>query len=123
MYGIQSKSDNIGHDAHLGGALIGMLIAILMRPTSLMDNDFTILLILVPTSIFIIISISKPHLLLLNRNIFEKPPRYYDIDHKYNEERVDKQKEIDRILEKVSKKGFDSLSNKELKRLNELSKN
>jgi len=100
-----------------------MLIAILMRPTSLMDNDFTILLILVPTSIFIIISISKPHLLLLNRNIFEKPPRYYDIDHKYNEERVDKQKEIDRILEKVSKKGFDSLSNKELKRLNELSKN
>ena len=28
MYGIKAQRDNVGHEAHLGGALAGMLLAI-----------------------------------------------------------------------------------------------
>jgi membrane associated rhomboid family serine protease len=38
IYGIKSKRDNIGHEAHLGGALVGMLIAIFLYPNSLVEN-------------------------------------------------------------------------------------
>jgi len=32
IYGIKSKKDNIGHEAHLGGTLIGMIVAIVLFP-------------------------------------------------------------------------------------------
>ena len=32
IYGMRAARDNIGHDAHLGGALIGIAIAILLHP-------------------------------------------------------------------------------------------
>mgnify|MGYP003877180013 CR=1 FL=1 len=32
FYGIQRKSDNIGHDAHLGGAIVGLLVATCFHP-------------------------------------------------------------------------------------------
>jgi membrane associated rhomboid family serine protease len=32
MYGIQSKTDNVGHDAHLGGAIVGLLVATVFHP-------------------------------------------------------------------------------------------
>src|SRR5215831_13558473 len=35
IYGVRSRKDNIGHDAHLGGALIGMAIALALRPSAL----------------------------------------------------------------------------------------
>lgn len=48
--------------------------------------------------------------------------KYYTIDDKYNAEKVRKQKELDKLLEKISKKGIDGLSTNERKRLDELSK-
>lgn len=32
IYGAKTKRDNIGHDAHLGGALMGLVIAVLFYP-------------------------------------------------------------------------------------------
>lgn len=48
--------------------------------------------------------------------------KYYTIDDKYNAEKVRKQKELDKLLEKISKKGIDGLSTNERKRLDKLSK-
>lgn len=48
--------------------------------------------------------------------------KYYTIDDKYNAEKVRKQKELDKLLEKISKKGINGLSSNERKRLDELSK-
>lgn len=47
---------------------------------------------------------------------------YFDIDHKYVEEKARKQKEVDRILEKISKRGLDGLSEKEKATLEEFRK-
>lgn len=113
IYGIRSRKDNVGHESHLAGALIGMLLGIAMFPASLVENYLPILLIAVPSLLFIYIIITKPHLLLIDNNFFKTQKRYYSIDHKYNTEKVDKEKEIDRILDKISKKGMKSLTAKE----------
>lgn len=48
--------------------------------------------------------------------------KYYNIDHKFNEEKMNKQKELDKLLDKISRKGIDSLSSKEKQKLEEFSK-
>lgn len=122
IYGIKSKKYNIGHEAHLGGALVGMLVALIFEPAALVHNFWTILIILVPILLFIFIIMKKPHLLLINNFFFNQHKDHYSIDHKYNENRHLRQKEIDRILDKISKSGLGSLSAKERKQLDEYSK-
>jgi membrane associated rhomboid family serine protease len=122
IYGIKSKRDNIGHEAHLGGALVGMLVGILFVPSALVNNWLTITIILVPTLVFIYLILTRPHILLVDNYFFKQHPKYYNIDHAYNAEKVSKQKEIDRILEKISKSGIRSLSKKEKDALDEYSK-
>lgn len=122
IYGIKSKKDNIGHEAHLGGALAGMIFIIIIQPTVLLNNLWPILLVTIPTIIFIYLIITKPEILLVDNLFFKSHKKYYNIDHKYNEEKINKQNEIDLILEKISKKGIDSLSKKEKLKLDEFSK-
>jgi membrane associated rhomboid family serine protease len=122
IYGIKSSRDNIGHDAHLGGALVGMLVGILFDPGALTRNSLTIAVILVPTLIFIYLILTRPHILLIDNYFFKQHQKYYNIDHKYNADRVTRQQEIDRILEKISKSGMKSLSKKEKDALDQYSR-
>jgi membrane associated rhomboid family serine protease len=122
IYGVRSRRDNIGHESHLAGALIGMLSGIAMFPDSLMENYFTILVITLPSIIFIYIILTRPHVLLIDNNYFKSQKRYYSVDHRYNAEKVDKEKEVDRILEKISRKGMKSLTPKERETLENHSK-
>ena len=48
--------------------------------------------------------------------------RYYNIDDEYNDHKKEKEKEIDQLLSKIGKNGLDDLSEKDRKRLDELSK-
>ena len=95
IYGIKSSKDNIGHDAHLGGALVGMTVALLLQPTAFLENYLTILVIAVPTIAFIYLIITRPQILLVDNFYFKNRKNYYSIDHKNNDEKVTKQKEID----------------------------
>jgi len=121
IYGIKSSKDNIGHDAHLGGALVGMTVALLLEPVAFIDNYLTILIIAVPTIAFIYLIITRPQILLVDNFYFKTHKDHYSVDHKYNEEKVSQQKEIDRILDKISKKGIESLSAKEKETLKQFS--
>lgn len=120
IYGIKSRRDNMGHEAHLGGALIGMIAAIILYPSSLIENYIPILLIFIPGVVFICI-ITKPHILLIDNNFFDSHKKYYSLEDKYNEKKVNKQKELDKLLDKISKKGINSLTQKEKQKLEELS--
>ena len=113
IYGIRSRKNNIGHDAHLGGALIGLIVAILMQPSALIINTWPIVIIMLPSVFFIYMIITRPHILLIDNYFFNKHSDVVTVDHKYNIERINKQKEIDKILEKIHKKGMNSLTNKE----------
>jgi Ca2+/Na+ antiporter len=46
---------------------------------------------------------------------------YETRDERYNAERARRQKELDQLLDKISKRGMDSLSEHERRRLDELS--
>lgn len=122
IYGIRSRRNNVGHESHLAGALIGMWLAIAVFPASLIQNYFAILVITIPSIIFIYIILTRPHVLLIDNNFFKTHKRYYTIDDRYNAEKLDREKEIDRILEKISKKGIKSLTQKERETLEQHSK-
>jgi membrane associated rhomboid family serine protease len=55
IYGIGRGASDIGHEAHLGGALSGLIIAILIRPDILYIHYVLLLLVITPVIIFIII--------------------------------------------------------------------
>ena len=122
IYGIRSKSGNIGHEAHLGGALVGMATAIAMEPSALRTNYFPILIIAVPSLVFIYIVATRPHVLITGNFSGRAEKKYYSIDEKYNSERAERQKEIDRILDKIAENGMESLSKSEKQMLDEYSK-
>lgn len=117
IYGIKSQKDNIGHEVHLGGALIGMIVSLIMFPAAFFENYLTILIITVPTISFIYIIITRPHILLIDNFYFKTHKNHYSVDHKYNEERNNSQREIDQILDKINRKGMESLSKKEVEKL------
>ncbi len=121
IYAIRSRSDNIGHDAHVGGGLTGMLLAVLLHPSALVNNFVTILIIAVPAIIFIYTIIKKPGALLVD-NFYYNNSRTLTKEDKYNLKKKNSQEELDRVLEKIHKKGMNSLNEKEKRLLQEYSK-
>lgn len=117
IFGIKTKRDNIGHEAHLGGALVGMIVGIAFRPEVLNENLLTIIVIALPTVLFIYLILMRPHILMINGAEFEAIRNDYDIDHSFNKAKSDKQKELDRILDKIRMHGMDSLTKEEMKKL------
>ncbi|HEY1163615.1 MAG TPA: rhomboid family intramembrane serine protease [Chitinophaga sp.] len=113
IYSIRSKKDNIGHESHLGGALVGLTAAVIMHPSSLVDNYLPILAIALPAIFFIYMIITRPHFLLIDNYYFKKHHQYVDIDHKYNADKADRQRQVDMILEKIHRHGMSSLTKKE----------
>jgi hypothetical protein len=86
------------------------------------DNYLPILIISVPALIFLYVIITKPNFLLVDNYFFRNQEDFYNIDHKYNQEKANRQKEIDRILEKIHKKGMKSLTKEEKELLKRESK-
>src|SRR5579871_5312424 len=91
IYGIRSKKDNIGHDAHLGGALVGMVLALVMHPAAFAENYGTILLILIPVVVFVYIIITRPDFLYVDNLFFKRQRDAYSVDHEWNMKRKDLQ--------------------------------
>lgn len=116
IYGMRAQNDNTGHDAHLGGAIIGMLVCIGFHPEALAQNLLLIAGILATTAIFMYILVQKPH--LLNGQSAPKKKFSLHSDEHYNQIRAEKQKEMDRILDKINKEGMESLSDYEKRFLN-----
>ncbi len=118
IYGIKSQRDNIGHEAHLGGAIAGLLTALLFVPEMAKSNAFVIFLILVPSVVFLVVMLFKPHL-IKQGSPFKSKHVLYDVDDRFNNKKVESQKEIDRILEKINDSGLESLTKEEKKKLDE----
>ncbi|MFK7756606.1 MAG: rhomboid family intramembrane serine protease [Flavobacteriales bacterium] len=121
IYGIKSNRDNIGHEAHLGGGVVGVLIAVFFFPQAISENPLPIFLILIPSVIFIVMIIFKPNLLMFNSGI-SRQQKKPSVEENYLTQQIHRRKEIDQLLDKIHKKGIHSLSKKEKARLEELTK-
>lgn len=119
IYGIKAQNDNIGHDAHLGGGLVGMLVAIALYPQILSLNTVPILAILIPASTFLFILAYRPE--FLHINVFRRKGGFQTLEDRYHTTRKNKEIELNELLEKIQKNGMDSLTKREKERLRELS--
>lgn len=58
----------------------------------------------------------------IKQRFFPEKEKNYTIDDKFNSDKREREKEIDRLLSKMGKNGINDLSAKDRKRLDELSK-
>ena len=54
IYSMKKVNDNIGHEAHLGGAIAGFFSTIFISPAIVFTNLFTVLILLIPIVYFYI---------------------------------------------------------------------
>lgn len=120
----RKQSDNIGHDAHLGGAIIGLLVASALFPKLIFASPWMFAGVICLSLVILLVLIFDP-IHLLDRRLHSdhhlpggERLREYDENQRQNERKA----EIDRLLEKVAQKGIEKLSTSERKRLDELSK-
>lgn len=59
VYGMQKQLGNIGHEAHLGGAIIGLIVPILFYPEIFTVNKLYILGMLVPIAFLLVLAIQS----------------------------------------------------------------
>ncbi len=115
ILGMRNQWGNISHEAHLGGAVMGAIIAILFYPSIALENILYTVLMLLPSVLFMLLVILRPHTLLPTSS-GQKRGRY-SLEDRYNLQKKTKQQEIDRILEKLHRSGMKSLTKKEKEEL------
>lgn len=99
------SADNVAHFAHLGGAIFGHVFVLQLRK----GKDWSVGLYKFFNWVGRIFK-PKPKVRVKYSSNTKKPPRS---DHAYNEQKMAEQEEIDAILDKISKSGYDSLTKKE----------
>lgn len=102
-----------GHIAHLGGAMFGIIYASQIKKGRDISRGFNRMMDWV-------VSVFKPRPKL--RVEYKKPAGKAETDLEYKGRKVAEQKEIDKILEKISKSGYESLSKSEKELLFQSSK-
>ncbi len=119
IFGIKRQADNIGHDAHLGGALAGVAGILAIQPGLFLDNWWVVLLLVIPTLAFLILVVRNPAVLMvdgywgenLSRSRWQNPRERRTLSP---------EEEMDQLLDKIRSHGIASLTKKERKRLKEL---
>ena len=116
---------NVGHDAHLGGAIVGLLTATALYPDVVFAEPEMFAAVLVISAIILLVLLQDP-LQLLERHFEPEVPvgggDERTREYEENRRRLRKQEEIDRLLDKVAKRGLPALSAAERQRLDTLSK-
>lgn len=99
-----------GHIAHLGGMMLGWLFAVQFRKNSDITQGINRLMDIIVTAV-------KPRKKL--KVAHRKPVN----DYEYKKQKVSEQKEIDAILDKISRSGYDSLNKDEKEMLFRMGQN
>ena len=111
FYGMKKQIGNVGHDAHLGGALVGLFTAAALHPSLITASPKLFAVISIGTILLFLYLANNPLLLPAGRLPFRKTAREArrtDLpEHKRTE------REIDAILAKISEKGIQSLTPEE----------
>lgn len=120
IFGIKTQQDNIAHEGHLGGALSGLLVTVIVSPVVIAEHPIAITLLAIPAIGFIFYIILRPHSMLFGGSQWKKSGTD-TLDNKYNAAKRQKQQELDLLLDKINRKGMGGLTAREKQRLKELS--
>lgn len=58
--GMRSRNDNIGHEAHMGGALVGLGLGIALFPALLFSEPLLVGILVIPSVLFLFLLIRDP---------------------------------------------------------------
>ena len=116
---MKNAKDHIGHDAHLGGAIVGLLIAAGLHPEAAVYNWKIFLLVLV-LAILLLICLWRTPLFLPSPSFFDRPFRAKPQRTKLPRHKQESM-QVDAILDKVAKHGVHSLTADEKALLEEVS--
>ena len=125
IFGIKGQVGNIGHEAHLGGAIVGILFTILLYPEVLQNNLWIVAALLIPSILFLTLLVRNPEIMLIDNywgSEIAKAKDWWARRNEAQEDYVDPQEEVDRILMKIRKSGMESLTRQERATLDEFSK-
>jgi membrane associated rhomboid family serine protease len=125
FFGTRHRWGNIGHDAHLGGALTGLGIAMASDPAQVLASDWRIGAVVAAGILSLVMLVKFPHgvggrLLTGGVRGHKGNLRYQDYD--LARERNARRARLDALLDRISQHGIDSLSAAERRELDELSK-
>lgn len=119
-YSMLRPHDNVGHDAHLGGALVGQLLTAAWFPWVVTASPvlFTGTLCGIVAFLFYF---SKRRV-IGDFNLFSKQKVAEPLDIRYDQTSRDKRKKIDAILDKIAAEGMGSLNAEERRFLDDFSR-
>ncbi|MHC4156151.1 MAG: rhomboid family intramembrane serine protease [Planctomycetota bacterium] len=124
-FGIRHKIGNIGHDAHLGGAIIGLLTTTVLHPWIVRQNP--VLYAVVMSLAVVLFVLVYVHSLDLHekRSLGLARLRVKITEVRQEREQENQQKDdatVERLLQKISESGIKSLTRRERKKLREISR-
>ena len=116
---LKQAKDNVGHDAHLGGAIVGLLIAAGLHPQAVAYN-WKIFLLVLGLAILLLIYLWLNPMFLAMPSFFDRPFRVRN--RRSNLPRHKRENlQVDAVLDKIAKSGADSLTADEKALLEEVS--
>jgi membrane associated rhomboid family serine protease len=125
FFGLRRQLGNIGHDAHLGGAIIGLLITTALHPSIVVQSPVLYAVVMGLSAALFIYLYENP-LFMPGSNPFS--PEYWrrrrakaQARKRAQQEREDKES-LDCLLNKISQSGMESLSRRERRQLKAISK-
>jgi membrane associated rhomboid family serine protease len=118
FFGMKTGRGNIGHDAHLGGAIVGLLMAAGLNPYAVRENPYVFAGVLV-SAILLLAYLWRNPRLLPGVSILDRPFAWRKPAEPPPHRREALQ--IDEILDKVSRNGIESLTPEEKAFLDEVS--
>lgn len=126
IYGIKSQRDNIGHEAHLGGAIIGLILLLIYVPGLIKMYPWVIAGMTIPVFIFLYLMVTRPEMLMIPNYWKNEASR---VKSNFQVKRGGKSKpspskfrSVEEEINYYLDKGYENLSLKEKKRLEQLSR-
>lgn len=116
IYGIKNKTGNIGHEAHVGGAIAGILTALALMPELLWEEPWLVAALLVPFTAFMILIVTKPEVLLIDGywGFRQTKPKTF-------KKALSDEEQLDILLDKMGSRGIEALSKSDRNLLGKLS--
>lgn len=123
IYGMQRRSDNIGHDAHLGGAIVGLLTATVLVPQIVAASPLLYVAVVGLTGGYLLLNSPVGRLLRRRMAGGSRRPRLSLYRPEDEDDGDDGDAAVlDLLLDKVSRVGMEGLTPEERELLDRLSR-
>ena len=120
FFALKRQADNIGHDAHLGGAIIGLWTAAAFQPSSVRLHPW-LFITLSLLAVLLFVCLIKNPLFLPVSGFFPQKFKRKNVSATKKRKPRNEQMDVDVILEKIARQGIDSLTPEEKAVLNSTS--